>query len=271
MKKIGLWTSGWDRVAIDLVSKVHQNFPSEIAYVFLSREKGETLFGDLMTQKVQELGIPLITFSSLRFKPELKKKDRAAWAIEHDREVMKLLPPVDLIVWLGYMLISGEELPRRNLIINLHPALPRGPKGTYRDVIWQLIRERTIETGVMMHLVTPVLDEGPAITFCRFSIVGKGFYPLLEEMGRRQDKESLESIAEQEGETNPLFAAIRQKGVIREFPIVIWTIKVLLEGKVRVESGQVVNADGKILEGGYDLTQEIDAAIEKQIGEEKGK
>jgi phosphoribosylglycinamide formyltransferase-1 len=46
-------------------------------------------------------------------------------------------------------------------MINLHPAAPGGPTGTWQEVIWQLIEGRAVETGVMMHLVTPELDRGP--------------------------------------------------------------------------------------------------------------
>lgn len=262
--KIGLWTSGWDQAAIDLVKVVYQNFPLNIAYVFLSREERETICGDLMIRKVRELGLPLITFSSLRFKPELRKKDQEAWRLEHDEELMELLPPTDFNVLLGYMWWLSEEMCRKRTAINLHPALPTGPKGTYRDVIWQLIKERAKETGVMIHLVTPELDRGPAITFCRFLIRGGRFDPLWQETEKRLEKESLKIIAMKEGEINPLFAIIRWTGVVREFPMIIRTIKVLLEGRVKVENGQIVNAEGQVLADGYDLTEEINAIVKEK-------
>ena len=270
MEKIGLVTSGWDQTAIDLVEEVYRNFPSRVSYVFLSRDEGETRYGDLMIKRIRELELPLITFSSLRFKPELRRRDREVWRLEHDREVMRLLPPADLVVLLGYMWVFGKEMCQRYIIINLHPALPDGPKGNYREVIWQLIRERASQTGVMMHLVTPELDRGPVITFCRFPIRGGFFDTLWQEMERRQERESLEEIAEKEGETNPLFGIIRRQGVAREFPTVIRTIKVLLEGRVKAEKGQIADAQGRVLEGGYDLTKEIDAVVKTQLGKEAG-
>lgn len=243
--RIGVATSGWDKVAWDLVKEISQNF--QIDFVFVSREEGETNFGDLMIRNVRAAGLPLITFSSLRFKPELRENDRETWRLEHDREVIKLLPSADLMVLLGYMWVLGKEMCQRYIIINLHPALPDGPKGNYREVIWQLIRERASQTGVMTHLVISELDRGPAIAVCRFPIRGSGFDPLWQEMARRLKKESLEEIAKKEGEENPLFAMIRKEGVMREFPMVIWTIKALLEGQV--------------LTNGYNLTQEIDAIV----------
>lgn len=261
--RIGLFTSAWDRVAWELVEKVSQNF--KIAFVFVARKEGETHFGDLMIHNVRAAELPLITFSSLKFKPDLRKNNKEVWRCEHDREIMKLLPPTDLIVLLGYMWWFSEEMCREKTAINLHPALPTGPKGNYREVIWQLIRDRDSETGVMMHLVTPELDRGPAIAFCRFSIRGDGFDPLWQEMERRLKTESLEEIAEKEGENNPLFAAIRQKGVAREFLMVIWATKILAEGRIKVENGKVIDAEGQVLADGYDLTQEIDTAIKEKI------
>lgn len=261
--QIGLFTSAWDEVAWNLVRAVFQNF--KVAFVFVSREKGETRFGDLMIRNVQAAGLSLITFSSQRFKPELRRKDREAWRLEHDRRANELVPPAELIVLLGYMWWFSEEMCRGRTAINLHPALPSGPKGNYREVIWQLIRERASETGVMMHLVTPDWDRGPAIAFCRFSIRGNGFDFLWQEMEKRLETETLEEIAGKEGENNRLFAAIRRKGVVREFPMVIEAIKALQERRVGIEQGKVIDAEGRVLTGGYDLTEEINSAVKEKI------
>ena len=265
--RIGIATSAWDKVAWDLVREISQNF--QIDFVFVSREEGETHFGDLMIRNVRAAGLPLITFSSLRFKPELRKSDRGVWRLEHDREVMKLLPPVDLIVLVGYMWWFGKEMCQEKTAINLHPALPTGPKGTYREVIWQLIQERATETGAIMHLVTPELDRGPAIAFCRFPIKSGGLIPLWQEMERRLEREPLEGIAEKEGENNPLFAAIRRNGVAREFPMVIETIRALAEGRIKIEGGKVVDSQGRVLKGGYDLTEQINQAMQERKRKER--
>jgi hypothetical protein len=69
-------------------------------------------------------------------------------------------------------------------MINLHPAAPGGPAGTWQEVIWQLIRTGAHKTGVMMHLVTPELDRGPVVTYCIFSIRGStpfdGYWQEIE-------------------------------------------------------------------------------------------
>lgn len=269
--QIGLFTSAWDEMAWELVEEIHRNVQSglipnsEINFVFVSRDKGETHFGDLMINNLQTAGIPFITFSSLRFKPELREKDREAWRLEHDRQVMQLLPPTDLIVLVGYMWWFGEEMCQRKTAINLHPASPTGPKGTYREVIYQLIQQMAAETGVMMHLVTPELDRGPVITFCHFPIRGETFKPLWQEMERRLGKESLREIAEKEKENNPLFEAIRKHGVVREFPIVIVTIKALAERRIKIKNGKVVDSEDRVLEGGYDLSKEIESRLRLRV------
>jgi phosphoribosylglycinamide formyltransferase-1 len=224
--QIGLFTSAWGNVSWELVAEVHRNVRnglipnSEIAFVFVSRDEGETHFGDLMIRNVRAAGLPLITFSSLRFQPLLRKENLEVWRLEHDRQVMQLLPSVDLIVLVGYMWWLGKEMCQKETAINLHPASPAGPKGTYREVIYQLIQQMAAETGVMMHLVTPELDRGPVITFCHFPIRGGAFNSLWEKMGKRLEKETLDEIAEKEGENNSLFKLIRQQGVIREFPMI---------------------------------------------------
>ena len=71
----------------------------------------------------------------------------------------------------GYMLISSPAFCRRYAILNLHPALPGDPTGTWQQVIWQLLEDDAAETGAMMHLATAQLDRGPvrsATSACRF-------------------------------------------------------------------------------------------------------
>lgn len=269
--RIGVFTSAWDQVAWDLVKEISQNF--QVDFVFVSRQEGETHFGDLMIRNVRAASLPLITFSSLRYKPWLRKLGRRLeklglsflaefWRHLHDRKVMKLLPPTDLIVLVGYMWRFGKEMCQEKTAINLHPAKPDGPKGTYRQVIYQLIRERAREAGVMMHLVTPELDRGPVIAFCRFPIRGGSFDPFWQEMEGRLKKESLEEIAKKEEEKNPLFATIRRQGAVREFPLIVWTIKILAKRRIKIENGKVIDSEDRVLAGGYDLTAEIDAATE---------
>jgi folate-dependent phosphoribosylglycinamide formyltransferase PurN len=158
------------------------------------------------------------------------------------------------------MLIVGEEMCRRYNMINLHPAAPGGPKGTWQEVIWQLIDSQAGETGVMMHLVTPELDKGPPVAYCTFSIRGKPFNKYWQEIkGHR-----VEEIRQRQGENNRLFRLIRKHGLAREFPLIISTLKAFSQGKVKIEAGKVVDAEGRPING-YNLTDEINEQVARAI------
>jgi len=67
-------------------------------------------------------------------------------------------------------------------------------------------------------------------------------------------------IKQKHGENNRLFKAIRQHGLAREFPLIIATLKAFSQGRVKIEGGRVVDADGKPIKG-YNLTEEIDKLV----------
>lgn len=218
MFKIGWFSTGRDRAAIDLLKVVKSEIErgrirAEIVFCFCNRELGESAQSDLFLEEVKKQGILPIMFSSTKFEPELRKTNIEEWRKRFDRKIMFTLNclkrvdqrfEVDLIVLAGYMLVVGPELCQVYKMINLHPALPGGPKGTWQEVIWQLIKNREKESGVMIHLVTPELDAGPPITFCKYKIKEYDF-----------DK-------------------IRQQGLKREFPLIVETLKLLASGKLKI-------------------------------------
>ncbi|HHI98146.1 MAG TPA: formyl transferase, partial [Thermodesulfatator atlanticus] len=59
-------------------------------------------------------------------------------------------------------------------------------------------------------------------------------------------------------EKEPLFALIREEGVKRELPLIVYTIKAFAEGEVKLEGKQLYDARGKPLPGPYDLTERIE-------------
>ena len=259
--RIGWFSTGRDEAAGDLLRAVWSSIEegeikAEIAFVFSNREPGEAAESDSFFELVHSYRIPLICLSSKRFQEIVGEKWRGEFEKEGMRRLEGFRPDPDLCVFAGYMLIIGEEMCRRYPMINLHPAAPGGPKGTWQEVIWHLIEEDAEETGVMMHLVTPQLDEGPAVTYCTFSIRGKPFDRYWDEIKGR----SVAEVKRDEGEINTLFREIRRYGLAREFPLIIATIKAFSEGRVWVEEGSVVDREGKPVKG-YNLTEEIDKAI----------
>ena len=255
----GTGSQGLLKSAYDAIQSAELN--AEIAFVFCNRGPGEAGPTDVFLKQVDEYDIPLVTFSYRDFKRKYGSKVNPnalpQWRLDYDREVMQRLDgfDVDLCVLAGYMLVTGPELCRKYKMINLHPAAPDGPKGTWQQVIDHLIDTKAKSTGVMMHLVTPELDRGPVVSYCAFSIRGRGFdthWKKLDDLpkdsaGYRKAREAL-------------FNRIRQHGVKREHPLVIATIKAFAAGKVKVADGKVVDARGKALKG-YDLTREIDAKL----------
>jgi len=261
MYKLGWFSTGRDKAARDLLTVVQRGIAlggieAEIAFVFCNREPGESPESDLFLKLVESYGMSLICFSYQRFKDSrgTPTKDQAGslppWRLDYDREVMNRIQGFspDLCVLAGYMLIVGEEMCHRYNMINLHPAAPGGPKGTWQEVIWQLIDNKAQETGVMMHLVTPELDMGPPAAYCTFPIRGEPFdrYWLASPKGHNEEE--------------PLFRLIRKHGLAREFPLIISTLKAFSRGKVEIKEGKVVDATGRLIKG-YNVTDEIDGQV----------
>lgn len=240
---------------------------AEIAFVFCNREYGEAENTDRFLRAVEEYKIPLVTYSYHRFKDEHRISEIAQpetlpdWRLEYDREVMERLKGFNpgLIVLAGYMLVVGKEICRKYNMVNLHPAAPGGPAGTWQEVIWKLIDSRAVETGVMMHMVTPELDRGTPVTYCTFPVRGEPFDKLWEEI----KGQSLEEMKQGDGENGLLFRRIREHGFARELPLVTATVKAFSHGKVIITPDKkVVDAAGNAI-CGYDLTCEINKLLKE--------
>lgn len=250
MLNIGWFSTGRDEAARQLLQAVQDEIHSgdingEIGLVFSNREPGESKESDLFFELVRGYEIPLVCFSHRKFKTFAKEKD---WRIQYDREVNKRIEKfaLDLCVLAGYMLVIGEELCQKYNMINLHPAPPGGPVGSWQEVIWELIQNKTDKAGAMMHLVTPELDKGPVVSYCAFPVKGKPF----DRYWRRNDKDGL-------------FKFIRHHELAREFPLIISTLKALGQSKIAIRNGKVFDAQGNSIDG-YDLSDEIDQALEKK-------
>jgi folate-dependent phosphoribosylglycinamide formyltransferase PurN len=180
------------------------------------------------------------------------------WRGAYDREMLRLIAPYpfDIGMLAGYMLILWPDTTTVHPFLNLHPAAPGGPKGTWQHVIWTLIADRAHESGVYLHVATPELDEGPIVTFCRYPIRGPAFDPLWQQLGAR----TVADIQEAEGEEHPLFRTIRAHGAARELPLVIRTLAALADHRIRIEPGRVLDADGRPA-APLDLTDEVNARL----------
>ena len=272
MFRLGWFSTGRDEAARELLKvvwdRIQEGFiPGEISFVFVSRRPGEYPESDKFFRLCKDLGLKVIFLSAKEFRPELRQKDREHWRHLYHEEVYRLIgaEAAELIVLAGYMWVVSPALCARLPMINLHPALPGGPKGTWQEVIWQLLEARASETGVMMHLVTPELDRGPAVTYCRFSIRGGRFDPLWEAFEEKRARQGLSYIKEHEGEAEPLFALIRAEGVKRELPLIVYTIRAFAQGEVKLSGQKLLDAQGRPLPGPYDLSARIEDYLARGV------
>lgn len=215
-----------------------------IDFVFSNREPGEAEGSDEFFQLVRSYGLPLITHSSTKFRRRHGGR-LSDHRDEYDGEVMQLLADrkPDICVLAGYMLIVGGEMCWSYPLLNLHPALPDGPTGTWQEVVWSLIENRATCTGAMMHLATEEVDRGPVASHVTVPITAGAFDGHWSALGAND----LEQIKATEGERFPLFQLIRQEQYRREPYLVFETIRQLSLGSLSIRGDTVLDADGKPL------------------------
>lgn len=280
--RIGWFSTGRDEAARNLLKTVYHDLeesgaPARIEWIFCHREPGdgpeneEARHRSIFFQLAGELGIPVKTLSHVRFMPDLRKQglaesrsaEDASPALERWRnlfgeKVMQVVgrDPVDIAVMAGYMLIIGNpELEGLNLV-NIHPALPWGPKGTWQEVIHQLIGEKATEQGIMIHLVTKELDRGPVISYCGFPIQGEGWDPLWQQWSEDITEDTPREVRER----HPLFRHIREVGEVRELPLLSQAVIEIARGNITIQDKQV-RAGGELRKQGVDLTDAIERIV----------
>ena len=255
------------RAAVEAIRE--ERLAAEIAFVFSNRERGRFEATDTFFDQVESYGIPLITLSDARFRKEhggevaKKGEPLPAWRTEYDAAAVDLLKPFDYEIGMlaGYMLIGTAPLITWRPLLNLHPAAPDGPAGTWQDVTWQLIGDRAGHSGVRIHLGTLELDAGPIVTYCTYPLRGAS----IDLLWRAVEQRGVEEVRATDGESNPLFQDIRRRGAARELPLVVETLRAFADGRLRIDGDRISAGDTKIV-GGYDLTPEIESALFKAVG-----
>ncbi len=272
--KIGWFSTGRGPGSKGMLKAAYEAIKSgdlkaEIEFVYCSRERGETEPTDQYLDMFNEYGIPLISFSYQKYRAMrgMPNPDLSAplpqWRIDYDNEVVKRLKDFqpDLVILAGFMLVTTPVMCNRYEIINLHPAAPGGPAGTWQQVIWKLIEAKAETQGIKMHVAIPELDMGPTATFCTFPIRGGVFDKLWDAIKEK----TVDEIKAGEGVENALFKTIREHGAVREVPLVIATLKAFSAGKIKItKDRQVIDSSGKVIKG-YDLTKEIDAMVRGKL------
>lgn len=250
------------RATIEAIREDRLN--AEIAFVFSNREQGQHPATDSFFDQVRGYDIPLITLSDANFRRaqngELARMGEPlpAWRTQYDHEVAGLLAPFSYEIGLlaGYMLIMTPPLFAGHPMLNLHPAAPEQPEGTWQEVTWKLIAQRVDHGGVRIHLVTAGLDEGPIATYCTFPLRG----PTIDLLWKQAEDRSLSELRTTIGEALPLFQEMRRRGAMRELPLVVETLRALADERLRLDGGQIYAGAVRIVRG-YDLTPEIEGAL----------
>jgi len=249
----------------------------DLALLFVNREAGESADTDASVDAIaREFDLPIVRASAVRFRPEARKAARAAaehgdveplwaWRDAFYASYLDRLPATDLDLLVGDMWIWGRRACAERHGVNLHPALPTGPLGKmWFDVIWDLVALRATESGVMLHLVTPEVDEGPVVAYCRYTLRGSDFDALWATIPAcLEDRVALINVQRslKREATHPLFHAIRADGLARELPLMLETIRAVAEGRLRLEGGAVRDAAGRDIVGGLDLTADVERAV----------
>jgi phosphoribosylglycinamide formyltransferase-1 len=112
----------------------------------------------------------------------------------------------------------------------------------------------------MLHLVTPILDKGPPVTYCHFPLTGPGFDPLWQAYREKRQVSAWEDIKARDGDQEPLFAYIRGEELRREFPLILLTLKNLATGRLVLTFAGVREA-GRLVPNGFDMSPEVEEYI----------
>ena len=201
---------------------------AEIVAVFCNRERGQSANTDAFLDSVDAAGIPAVTISSGAWRKRVggalstPGQSLQPWRHDFDQALRDAIAPYhpDLAMLAGYMLINTAVLCDWIPFLNLHPAEPGGPVGTWQEVTRTLIDTEAPSSGLMLQRITTDLDRGPIITACRYAIRGPAFDPLwAARRGPAVDGE-------------PLFQAIRDAGVAREPLFVVESLCAIAGGKV---------------------------------------
>ena len=203
---------------------------AEIVCVVCNRERGQSANTDAFLDDAERATIPIIASSSGEWRKRVRGEisdpsaGLARWRRDFDHhlyeQVKEHAPNLGMLA--GYMLVITDVICEQLPCLNLHPALPDGPIGTWQQVIHQLIRERAESSGMVLQRVTTELDRGPTVTWAQYPIRGPEFDALWET--HQVDSES----------ETPLFHAIRQAGASREPIFILQSLQSLADGAAQM-------------------------------------
>ena len=238
---------------------------ARIQFVFSNRGPGEAEGSDEFFSLVKSYDLPLKTLSSAQFRKS-KGGSFSQHREEYDRQALDLLSDSrpDVCVLAGYMLILGGAMCRQYPFLNLHPALPDGPIGTWQEVIWELIETKASRTGAMIHLATEEVDRGPVVSYCSVPIAGDEFADYWSNLGQN----GVASIKAEQGEDFGLFQLIRKVEYQKEPYLLFETLRAVADGKVIPGEGNLLDTQGNPLSVAASQGLCLDAEINEAMAED---
>jgi len=246
--KLGWMSTGRGPTSLALLRAVCEDIDAgrldaRISFVLTNRGPGEAAQSDLFQEYVRFQRLPLVCESSRHFRQQYQGDD---WRTGFDKQMSSRIEQydVDFIFLAGYMLIMSDFFCTRYQLLNLHPALPGGPTGTWQEVMAELARTSAKEAGAMVHIVTPELDRGPTASYFSFSLEGEPFSSLREA-----------------GDLGALAEAIREQEVRREFPLILTTLRAFAAGDISVTHRRAYDGAGTLMTVGRDLSAEVERQL----------
>ncbi|HSV41787.1 MAG TPA: formyltransferase family protein [Methanomassiliicoccales archaeon] len=247
MKHNGWFTTARGPGSFNLFSSILERIRSgeidaRLSFILINREVKGNQYRKRMIDMAAEQGIPVIIFPSDSFRPDLKQTDMNAWRDAYGAGLREHISRyhMDFGVLAGYMLIFDPETCKRYVLINLHPALPDTYKGTWEDIVGQVVDDNDQSYGSTVHLCTPELDRGATIAYDSFDVE-----PLRAMFPERDD----------------LIKAVRAKELLREAYLLMETVKMLVDGGVVIRDGRLYDAQGRPLHGHPCLADRIDERL----------
>jgi len=227
---------------------------AQIEFVFCNRVFGEQQGSDQFLSVVESNSIPVVAYSSRQFAKHKRAKSFSDIRVDYDRDVIEMLAGFkpDLIVLAGYMLFTSLEMVTKFKMINLHPAPPKGPVGSWQKVIWDLIESNSSVGGAQIQLATMDWDKGPIISYVTYPLNG----PEFEKGWEQINEYALPDLRKNHGENLLLFKTIREETSKREPPLLVETLRSIANTDVTIFEGNIFH-NGQMLQGGISLADRI--------------
>ncbi len=229
-KSIGWFTTGRGPGSLGLFSMMMSKIKSgeidaKLSFVFINREVKGNHFRAKLISMAEEDGIPVIILPSDGFRSDLKQKNMSAWRDAYGTAMRDQISRYDMDfgVLAGYMLILDPKTCQQYDIINLHPALPNTYQGTWEEIVRRVALGEDRTYGAMVHICTPELDRGETVAYDEFDIND------MRKTYRSPDE---------------LSKAIRDMGVRREAPLLMETIRSIVDGDMIIRDGEVFDRNG---------------------------